>query len=214
MRGIRSTIRRFYKQHLLPALLRRKWIQDPRTKINIGSGPIHLAGYWNIDISDRADLILDLDRDLLPFADASMDTAICISTINYLSRAQGVQLIRDVHRVLKVGGIARFASQDLRLIAGKYLSRDTVFFGETLANGQPRFAGRTLADKFNGWFYGHATSGQKTCQFFYDYETLEDAFHEAGFSHVAQKAYRESALEDVHAIDNRPEQMFFLEAIK
>jgi len=48
----------------------------------------------------------------------------------------------------------------------------------------------------------------------YDFESLALLFKNAGFRTVEQKKYRESVLADIEKIDNRPEQMFFLEATK
>ncbi len=214
MRMIRSAVNTCYKSIILPRLIKHKLIQNKLTMINIGSGAIALEGYWNIDISHRADLIIDLDYNLLPFQDDSLDVAVCISAINYLTRDRAQLLIQDVWRTLKPGGIARFASQDLRMIAQKYVENDQTFFSQLLPNGKHRFPGRTNADKINAWFYGHPTSGNKVCRYFYDYETLADLFEVARFSHVQKKAYQESTLPDVGLIDNRPDQMFFLEAVK
>ena len=136
---IRTALRTRYKSLILPFFVHKGLITDGRKAINIGSGSIMLPGYWNIDISDGADLILDLEHQLLPFQDASMDVA---------------------------------------------------------------------------WFYGYKTAKHKVCQYVYDYETLADLFYVAGFRVVKQMAYGESSLPDVHLIDNRPDQMFFLEAIK
>jgi len=39
-------------------------------------------------------------------------------------------------------------------------------------------------------------------------------FKEAGFNNVERKAYVDRQLKYIELIDNRPEQMFYLEAIK
>ena len=82
----------------------------PIRRINLCCGPVHLEGYINVDISKTADVILDLEREPLPFPDQSVDGVVCISAINYFTRQRGGEIIRDVYRVLKSGGIARFAS--------------------------------------------------------------------------------------------------------
>jgi len=187
----------------------RKW-----RKVNIGSGSVYLPGYCNIDLSAAADLYLDLEKRLLPFPSESLEAAVCISTINYFSRERGARIVKDVYRVLKQGGIARFATQDLRIIAEKYVSGDRDFFFQKLPDGRERFAGKTMGDKVNSWFYGYTTLRGKRCRYVYDFETLALLFKEAGFSGIEQKRYRESVIPDIERIDNRQEQMFFLEAIK
>jgi ubiquinone/menaquinone biosynthesis C-methylase UbiE len=160
-----------------------------------------------------ADLILDLSKAKLPFKNGSIDSVICISGINYFSRSQGKKLVNETYRVLKMGGIARFAVQDLKSLARKYVEGDYEFFFQKLPDGNERLEGPTLGDKFVSWFYGYPTAGGP-CRYFYDYESLAYIFHDAGFSVVEQKSYLESRLSEIEKIDNRPDQMFFLEAVK
>jgi len=182
-------------------------------KINLCCGPIRLPGYINIDIVPDADVVLDLEKELLPFPDESVDTLVCISAINYFSRQRGLEILKEVYRVLAPNGVARFAVQDLRVLASKYLNQDRVFYFEKLQDGRDRFPGKTFAEKFNEFFQGFQSCG-KFCKFVYDFETLALAFREAGFGIVEQKEFRQSRIAHVEMIDNRPEQMFFLEAIK
>ncbi|MDD2733782.1 MAG: SPASM domain-containing protein [Desulfuromonadaceae bacterium] len=182
-------------------------------RINLCSGPVKVDGYVGIDITPEADITLDLEKDLLPFPDNSADVVACISAINYFSLERAQEIVKDVFRVLKPGGIARFASQDLRVLAERYLTNDQTFFFEKLADGRDRFPGRTIADKFNGFFYGFYT-GNNHCKYVYDFTALKALFVEAGFESVEEKKYRESLILAVDKLDNRPEQMFFLEAVK
>ncbi|MBP9818262.1 class I SAM-dependent methyltransferase [Candidatus Shapirobacteria bacterium] len=183
-------------------------------KLNLCSGPVMLPGYCNLDIASGADVSMDLEKNLLPFNDGSMEVVVCISAINYFSRERGKEIINDVYRVLKKGGVARFASQDLRDIANKYINNDKGFFFQKLADGRERFEGETMADKINSWFCGYKTLGGKRCKYFYDYETLALIFKQAGFKMIDYKKFGESRIENIMEIDNRPEQMFFLEAVK
>lgn len=183
-------------------------------KVNIGGGRIKIKDFANIDLSLSADIYFDLEKKLLPFLSSTIDTVICISTINYFSRERANDIITDTYRILKNGGVARFATQDLKSIAEKYVQGDKKFFFQKLANGKERFHGQTMADKINSWFYGYKTGRDKSCKYFYDFETLEMIFKEAGFSTVSEKKYMESNIPEIKEIDNRPDQMFFLEAIK
>ena len=70
----------------------------------------------------------------------------------------------------------------------------------------------TLGDKFAAWFYGYVAVGP--CRYFYDYESLAALFIMAGFSVVEKKDFMQSRLDHIELIDNRPDQMFFLEAVK
>jgi SAM-dependent methyltransferase len=185
-----------------------------KIKKNICSGGLVIDGYFGIDISTKADMVLDLDKNLLPFPSDYADTAICISAINYFTRERGEKIIKDVYRVLKKGGIARFGVQDLKTIAKKYVENDTEFFFQKNPDGRDRFRGETKCDKINSWFYGYKPVSKRGNGYMYDYETLALLFKRAGFDTIEQKNYRESHIASIEKIDNRPDQMFFLEAVK
>jgi predicted SAM-dependent methyltransferase len=194
-------------------LIKFNFAKDIISKIDLCGGTNSPKGYFNIDMFKGADLYINLEKQLLPFAENSVDVAICISAINYFTRERGQKIIKDVHRVLRPGGIARFATQDLKLIAKKYIAEDKNFFFQKLPDGRERFKGKTMGDKINSWFYGYPTAGGN-CKYFYDYETLAFLFKETGFKVVEKRNYRESRIPGINKIDNRPEQMFFLEAVK
>jgi predicted SAM-dependent methyltransferase len=182
-------------------------------RVNLCCGTTILPGYVNLDVNPPADILFDLDEKLLPFPDASVRCLVCISAINYLSRERAAEVVADVYRVLVPGGAARFATQDLRLLASRYLDGDEAFYFEKLPDGRDRFPGTTFGDKFNE-FFGGFRAGTKRCRHVYDFESLSLLFRRAGFDAVERKNFRESAIPGIEAIDNRPEQMFFLEAVK
>jgi predicted SAM-dependent methyltransferase len=182
-------------------------------KVNLCCGPQRIPGYFGTDFCGNPDLKLNLAKYDLPFKSNSLSVVICISAINYFKRARAEEIVGEVHRVLKVGGVARFGVQDMESIARRYVEKDREFFFQKLPNGKERFEGATLGDKFAAWFYGYAIKGVP-CQYFYDYESLAHMFKTAGFSVVERKAFQDSSLENIHMMDNRPDQMFFLEAVK
>jgi predicted SAM-dependent methyltransferase len=207
-----------YKVYLQFCILKSKLAQGGIAKkyarINLCGGDINIPGYCNIDLHPKAEMVIDLEKSTIPFKSNSVDSVVCISAINYFDRRTGQNIINDVYRSLKKGGVARFASQDLKVIATYYVERNTDFFYQKSSNGADRFIGASMGDKFNSWFYGYETVGNKHCKYVYDYETLEMMFKEGGFSVIENMAYQESRLEQIDIIDNRPEQMFFLEAVK
>ena len=183
------------------------------SRVNLACGHQKIPGYFGIDFDGDVDLRLNLLNGCLPFKSYSLDSVICISAINYFSRDRGDEIIREVFRVLKPGGVARFAVQDLRELAIKYINRDLDFFFQKLPNGLDRFRGKTLGDKFVAWFYGYPAKWEP-CKYFYDYDSLAAIFKDAGFSTIENRKYLDSRLAHIELIDNRPEQMFFLEAVK
>ena len=181
-------------------------------RVNLCSGMQKIPGYTGVDFGGLADIKLDLSKNDLPFKSGSVKSVVCISAINYFTRSRADEIVREVYRVLESGGIARFGVQDLEIIARRYVEKDVEFFFQKLPDGRERFEGATLGDKFAAWFYGYVAVGP--CRYFYDYDSLAYLFKNAGFSIVEKKQYGESRLEHIELIDNRPDQMFFLEAIK
>lgn len=182
-------------------------------RLNLCSGPQRIPGWLSIDVDGDVDLKLDLSRMNLPFADGSAAAVACISAINYFTPARASAIVKETHRVLETGGVARFAVQDMAQLARRYVERDQSFFDQRTADGRLRFAGETIGDRFVAWFYGYRAGGS-TCRYAYDYESLSPLFTRAGFSVVERRDFRSSRLADVAALDNRPDQMFFLEAVK
>jgi len=182
-------------------------------KINLCCGTQKINGFIGVDITNLADIILDLKYNNLPFNTNSADVVICISAINYFTYERGAEIVSEVFRILKQGGIARFGVQDMESIAKRYINKDNDFFFQKLPNGSDRFTGPTIGDKFAAWFYGYIAGGYP-CQYFYDFESLEYHFKKAGFSKIERKAFMESRIDEIEKIDNRQEQMFFLEAVK
>ena len=183
------------------------------TKLNLCSGNQEIPGYISVDFNFAANLTINLSRGRLPFKSDSIEVVTCISAINYFTRERGQEIVNETYRVLCMGGVARFSSQDLESIARRYIEKDAEFFFQKLSNGKERFEGKTMGDKLNSWFYGYKTSGGSS-KYFYDYDTLADLFITAGFSVVEKKEYMDSRIEKIDLIDNRKNQVFFLEAVK
>jgi SAM-dependent methyltransferase len=194
-------------------VLEKRLRQRDIRRLNLCSGSQKVPGYFGIDLVDGADLHLDLAGNDLPFRAASLDTVVCMSAINYFTRRRAQELVGEIHRVLRPGGVCRVGVQDLKSLAERYVRGDREFFHQKLPDGRDRFEGPTLGDKFAAWFYGYAV-GAHRCEYFYDFESLAYLFDQAGFAVIERKAYRESRIPEVDRLDNRPEQMFFLEAVK
>lgn len=168
-------------------------------KVNLcGTG---LNGFVNVDLSHKADLRVNLEKKPLPFRDGSVDAVICMSAINYFTKERALFLIKDVHRVLKVGGIVRFGVQDFKLICAKYLAGEAGFD----------------CDRINAWFGNsddYTIKGHKV-KYMYDSNTLKNLFKQAGLPFVNEKEFYQTNYDmDLAKYDNRPDQMFYLEAWK
>lgn len=182
-------------------------------RLNLCSGARAISGFINIDIEPPADLLLDLSWQRLPFTGESVDTIVCMSAINYFTHDRAQLIVKETYRVLRPGGVARFGVQDLALLARHYVNANTGFFNEKMPDGSDRYPGASLSDKFAGFFYRFPAGGS-SCRYVYDFQSLSILFRNAGFVQIEQRPYRDSRIPAIEAIDNRPEQMFFLEAVK
>jgi predicted SAM-dependent methyltransferase len=203
---------RIKKRLYRPFIAKKFPLLFPVGRLNLCSGGRKISGYTDLDICD-ADIVVNLSQGKLPLPDSVLDSVVCMSAINYFTYARGGEIIAEVYRTLKPGGITRFGVQDLERIARWYVEKNNEFFFEKLPNGKERFEGVTLGDKFNGWFYGYVSAGG-ACKYFYDYDSLATHFKNAGFKTIERREYLDSRLDHIQSIDNRPEQMFYLEAIK
>lgn len=73
-----------------------------QVRLNIGAGTTYIPGFVNIDISEKADVTLDLSKDSLPFGDDSVDLIFSYHTLEHVSNY--LLALSEIHRVLKHGG--------------------------------------------------------------------------------------------------------------
>jgi SAM-dependent methyltransferase len=72
-------------------------------KVNIGAGLSRIPGFINVDISPRADVVIDLNEQKLPFEDNSVDLIFSYHTLEHLRGY--LFALSEIHRVLKHGGV-------------------------------------------------------------------------------------------------------------
>ena len=78
---------------------------DNITRIDVGCGYSKLKGYVGIDIRDCGQQIIWDVRDGLPFPDESLDAVFSCHFLEHLTDTESVAFLKEVSRVLKVGGI-------------------------------------------------------------------------------------------------------------
>ena len=71
-------------------------------KLNIGAGRTYIPGFVNVDISEKADISLDLNCERLPFDDNSVDLVFTYHLLEHLS--DYLFALGEIHRVIKHGG--------------------------------------------------------------------------------------------------------------
>lgn len=109
-------------------------------KINLGCGWKYRDGWTNVDkFASRVDVRADIGS--LPFDDGTADHVDFYHTIEHVPRHDGVQALREIHRVLKRGGTVAIETPDrMKLIAlingdGPKTKRLNVVEGTRVATG-------------------------------------------------------------------------------
>lgn len=153
--------------------------------LNLGSGPRGLRDdHWvNVDgvIDRNVDYLVDFNR-TLPFPDESFDGIFSEHVLEHFTLADGEQLAREAHRVLRPSGCFRIVAPDAALIMRHYFDRPD----ELLAHRGPG-AGQTAMEVINAHFHQRYEH-----QFVYDFPTLERMLLRAGYRTVERVSYRQS----------------------
>lgn len=76
---------------------------DKRVNLNLGAGKSYIPGFVNIDISDVAEIQLNLSEEKLPFEDDSVDMIFSYHTLEHVPNY--LFALSEIYRVLKDGGI-------------------------------------------------------------------------------------------------------------
>lgn len=101
------------------------------TMLNIGSGQRRFdteCGWVNIDMASRPpdqipDLICDVGRETLPYADGSMDICVLHHVLEHFGCGEGVGVLQECYRVLKPGGSLIVFVPNAWALAQRYVLR-------------------------------------------------------------------------------------------
>jgi SAM-dependent methyltransferase len=74
----------------------------PPYDLNIGAGHTFIPGFINVDISERAEVTLDLGKEKLPFPNDSVRTIFSLATLEHIP--DYLFALGEMHRVLKHDG--------------------------------------------------------------------------------------------------------------
>jgi len=178
------------------ARLRAFLAHNAEPKLHIGAGQQRIAGWLNTDLIS-GEVHVDLLR-RLPFADDAFAFAFGEHLIEHLDDAEGAALLRELHRVLRPGGVLRLTTPDLRKIIALYEDRNEVIGRADYMRFLSELTGRPhdrAAQMFNDYLrlWGH--------QWVYDEEDLTAALVGAGFATVRRHRTGESDLAALRGLE-------------
>jgi predicted SAM-dependent methyltransferase len=149
--------------------------------LNIGADGNRPKGWLNVDLYPTFGVVY-LDATLMsPLPSESFDAVLCEHMIEHVSRGHAFEICKQIHRVLKPGGVARLVTPDLDRLArlvlqpateeDRYLQLVRIWSGNPLA---------TSVDSVNILFreYGH--------QYLYNRAALRNVLVDAGFSNIVE----------------------------
>jgi predicted SAM-dependent methyltransferase len=142
-------------------------------------------------------------RKKLPIADASLDYAYTSHFLEHLPLQLARQLMREVFRVLRPGGVARIVVPDLALGSRQYL--DALERDPNDPNAAPAFL---------NWLQLGRTSVRDPHCWMYDAPSMGAMLKEIGFANVTVCQYRTGRVPDCEVLDNRPDESLYIEAEK
>jgi predicted SAM-dependent methyltransferase len=175
-------------------------------RLNWGCGEHPPPGWINVDKVEKPGIAISGDiRDGLPLPADSIDYIVSIHAVQDLPYLDVVPALREFRRVLKPGGVLRLGLPDLDRAIAAYRRNDPDYFYV------PDHESATLAGKLiiQMTWYGWS-------RIMFTYAFAEEQLRKAGFSTVAECAYREtrSPFPEIVALDNRERESFFVEAVK
>lgn len=170
--------------------------------VNFGSGGRGVAGWINIDINSRhADQYIAHDlRRRLPFRSGQVKRIFAEHVVEHLDFRHEVPLVfAEFHRILEPGGVLRIIVPDAGRFLHAYVAQSREEF-LTLGWDLDQLPGDIHSPMH---VINHIFHQEGEHLFGWDYQTMEWALKQAGFSTVARCSYRESS--DTELTLDRPE---------
>jgi predicted SAM-dependent methyltransferase len=169
--------------HLVRAVKVRRYLaatEEPR--LQIGAGSTKHAGWLNSDLIS-GDIYLDLGR-RLPFRDGTFAYVFGEHVIEHIRPDRAQRLLRELHRVIRPGGVLRLTTPDLRKIIAIYDDRNAVVSRDEYSRFLAGVTGATydqpariLNDYLRLWGHQHV----------YDEDDLTVCLRAAGFGQVVSR---------------------------
>ena len=181
-------------------------------KLNLGASPIwHKEGWHVLDhkIKETGGFKVAGTAANIDLPDACCDVVFCSHVVEHIPHTQLPLVLSEVNRVLKVGGVFRVLTPDLKRVATAYANSDEEFFNKA------REEDTSLRDDLGlgGAFMNFIVSpGQDTILvnrnltefiagyahlYCYDFKMLETMLRGLGFDDCAQPEFCESKIDEL-----------------
>ncbi|MGH9457566.1 MAG: class I SAM-dependent methyltransferase [Thermoanaerobaculia bacterium] len=162
--------------------------ERPPLRLHIGSGPVRIPGWTNVDNQKYpgVDKVLDV-RKGLPWKRGEAELVFAEHFIEHLSYRDGVRFLKECRRILAPEGILRLSTPNL-----DWVWHTQYHPGQWSADTEAVRDCFWMNKAFRGW--GH--------QFLYNLPSLHLTLRAAGFAEVATTRYGESAHEALRGLEH------------
>jgi hypothetical protein len=194
---IAAELRERRAPYLATQLSRLNLSSEGGLKLNLGSGRSRIEGWLNVDVPP-ADLQMHLNWGL-PFAEGVARYVYLSHVLEHFYKREALEVLRDAHRVLALGGIARLVVPDIEKCMRAYVQKDESYFetrrrlwsvsSESAATSLELVLKNAGAGVKPESIWGHKQG--------YDFETLSHILRQAGFTSIARSEYMESKHADL-----------------
>ena len=175
-------------------------------RLNWGCGSWVEPGWINSDIKpdQGADLVCDI-REGLTLESDSIDYAVSVHALPEFSCAEMVEVLGELRRVWKPGGVLRLVLPDLLKGVEAYQRGDRDYF--LIPDADARALGAKLVLQL--FWYGYSKT-----TFTKDY--IQEALEKAGFTRVSHCRFKQTSSNwpDIVELDNREKESLFVEGFK
>ena len=131
-----------------------------------------------------------------PYPDASFQWVFSSHVLEHLFPEDAQFCLREIFRILKIGGGLRIVLPDLDKLVAGYNPKNP----ESFLIGIFGAYKKTGSKNFHHWHY--------------NFNLLKSILEDIGFSKICSYGFREGECPDIEILDNRPDESFYIEAIK
>ena len=176
-------------------------------RLHWGCGSKATAGWINADILKGRGIDISCDiHDGLPLENNSVDYAVGIHALSEIAYSNIVPVLKELHRVLKPGGVLRLALPDMEKALAAYQSGNREYF--LIPDKEVASPGGKLIVHLL-WYGGNRT--------LFTADFMEEMMLKAGFQSAQRCAFQQTNCRfgsRIVELDDRPHESLFVEAVK